>query len=230
MEQFKFTPQAIAFLSVVAVLAIAVTVLAPLAAVALGALAVVLLPLIWLKAAIRSGKIVTPFTAVEGAIALSALLLVGAGISVTGYVMWRIGTGHAVSLAGAMLPGIRPGPPVGSKSVHYSDPDRMQRLKDELAKAGVPYTVQNREGKEFIAWPAQHNATAEAIDEKLRNKPWPNNRNAFFKDPDLRKQFTDWLTEKGIKHETVMTHGEPYIVWEESGGDAAKDFMTQRKR
>ena len=46
-------------------------------------------------------------------------------------------------------------------------------------------------------------AAAQAVDEKIRQGPLPAGRNVHFPDPTLRKQFTDWLAQKGIQHQVV---------------------------
>ena len=45
---------------------------------------------------------------------------------------------------------------------------------------------------------------------------------------ELHQQFTDWLAKKGIEHELVKSHGQDYVVWDESKGDVVKEFMEGR--
>ena len=58
--------------------------------------------------------------------------------------------------------------------------------------------------------------------------PLPAGRNVHFPDPNLRKQFTDWLAQKGIEHQVVTTRGEDYVVWDENRGDLAREFIESR--
>ena len=66
------------------------------------------------------------------------------------------------------------------------------------------------------------------MDEKIREGPLPAGRNVHFPDPNLRKQFTDWLAQKGIQHQVVTTRGEDYVVWNEARGDLAREFIDSR--
>ena len=63
---------------------------------------------------------------------------------------------------------------------------------------------------------------------KVKQGPLPAGRNVHFPDPTLRKQFTDWLAQKGIQHQVVTTRGEDYVVWDEAGGDLAREFIESR--
>ena len=102
-----------------------------------------------------------------------------------------------------------------------------QKLKDELGKAGIPFTLETREGKEYVKWSQEHNAAVEAINRKVRDGPLPNGRHTRFQDPATQKEFADWLAGKGIRHETVKQHGEDWIVWE-GAENLVHQFMTDR--
>ena len=62
----------------------------------------------------------------------------------------------------------------------------------------------------------------------MREGPLPDGRNVHFPDPALQKQFTDWLAQKGIAHQVVTMRGEDYVVWNESKGDLAREFIESR--
>ena len=64
----------------------------------------------------------------------------------------------------------------------------------------------------------------------MREGPLPDGRNVHFPDPALQKQFTDWLAQKGIAHQVVTMRGEDYVVWNESKGDLAREFIESRGR
>lgn len=228
MEAFSLNRQALAFLVVIAVMVLAMVFLSPFLLFVLGALGVLLLVAVWLKAAVRGRKLIAPFGAAEGALALSALLFVVGSATVGGLMVSRLGYGESFSIFRAMLPAVSKGPPPGSRSVHYGDPDMNERLKAELAMAGVPFTVETREGKEYVSWSAEHDAAAEAVQLKVSESHLPNGRNVHFPDAALRKEFTDWLTRKGIKYEIVSSYRKPYVVWQEGVPDPTKQFMAER--
>ena len=66
------------------------------------------------------------------------------------------------------------------------------------------------------------------MDDKVREGPLPDGRNVHFPDVALQKQFTDWLAQKGIAHQVVTMRGEDYVVWNESRGDLAREFIESR--
>jgi hypothetical protein len=232
MEPFSLNRQAAAFLAVIALMTVTMVFLSPFLLLALGGIGVVTLLVVWLKAALRGRSLIAPFGAAEGALALSALFFVIGGATAGGLMFARIGWSDSFSLFQAMLPiGSSPkGPLVGSRMVHYSDADMNERLKLELAKAGIPFTVEKRDGKEYVAWSGEHAAAADEINEKLHQGPasMPAGRTARFPDPTVQKRFTDWLVRNGIKYELVKSRGEEYIVWEEGRPDVVKQYMAER--
>jgi len=211
MEPFSLNRQAAAFLAVIALMTVTMVFLSPFLLLALGGIGVVTLLVVWLKAALRGRSLIAPFGAAEGALALSALFFVIGGATAGGLMFARIGS-DSFSLFQAMLPiGSSPKrPPVGSRMVHYSDPDMNERLKQEQR--------------------GEHAAAAEEINEKLHQGPtsMPAGRTARFPDPTVQKRFTDWLLRNGIKYEVVKSRGEEYIVWEEGRPDVVKQYMAER--
>lgn len=228
MEPFKLDRQAKVFLAVLIVLAIALVPLAPFASLAFGALSLVVLCVVFLIALARNRRLFGPLTQTEGALAVAAGTFALGGALVVVYAILMLGAGNAMMLSHAMLP-FRSGdkPIAGDRSVWYSDADKQQQLKRELAKAGIPFKVETREGKEYVKWSQEHDAAAEAIAVKLRDGPFPNGRQTRFQDPQMQKAFADWLTAKGVRHETVKQQGEDWIFWD-GGENLAHEFMTTR--
>jgi hypothetical protein len=228
MEPFRLTPQSIAFLSVMAAVAVVVAVAAPFGSIALGTVALLAIGAVLIKAMLRARRW-WPLTAVEGTVALSGMVLLVGGLAVMAYSMVRLGTGHPFGMT-VGWPSMADGARATSitRSISYSDPEMQQRLKDGLRAAGVPFTVKMQDGKEYVGWEAEHAAAAQAVDEKIKEGPLPAGRNVHFPDPNLRKQFTDWLAQKGIQHQVVTTRGEDYVVWNEAGGDLAREFIDSR--
>ena len=209
---------------------VAMVFLSPFLVFFLGGLAVLLLAAVWLKAALSERRIAPSFGAAEGALALSALLFVIGGATAGGLMVARVGYGESFSLFRAMLPVSSPpsSAPRSTRAVRYPDRDTQERLKQQLATAGVPFTVEQRDGEEWIGWPAEYNAAADAVQEKVHNAV-PNGRNVFFPNEPLRqKEFTDWLTRKGIKYDIVREHGREMIVWPEGVEDPVRRFMAER--
>ena len=228
MAPFKLDRQAKAFLAVLVVLALAMVPLAPFASLAFGALSLVVLCVVFLIALARNRRLFGPLTQTEGALAVAAGTFAVSGALVVVYAILMLGAGNAMMLSHAMLPfRSSDAPRLGDSSVWYSDADKQQQLKDGLRRAGVPFKVETREGKEYVKWPHEHDAVAQEIGRKLREGPFPNGRQTRFGDPAMQKEFADWLTSKGVKHETVKQHGEDWIFWD-GGENLAHEFMTSR--
>lgn len=230
METFALNRQAATFLGVIALVVAAMVFLSPFLLLPLGGLGVVVLLVVWLKAAIRGRALFAPFGAAEGALALSSFLFVVGGATAGGLIAARVGYGEAFSLFHAMLPIVsapRVGPPPNTRAVHYGDADDQERVKQAFAKAGIPFTVENRGGEEWITWPSEHNAAAQAVQDKARNAV-PSGRNVSFPDnPGRQKAFTDWLARNNIKHEIVRQHGHEIVVWEEGARDPLERFSRE---
>jgi hypothetical protein len=228
MEPFRLTPQSIAFLASMVAVTVVVAVAAPFGSIALGVLALLAIGVVLIKAMLRTRQW-WPLTVVEGTVALCGVVLLVGGLAVMAYSMVRLGTGHPFGMM-VGWPSIPDGQGAKSitRSVSYSDPEMQQRLKDGLRAAGVPFTLKMQDGKEFVGWGAEHAAAAQAVDEKIREGPLPAGRHVRFPDPIRQKQFIDWLTQKGIRHEVVTTRGEDYEVWNENRGDLATEFIESR--
>lgn len=238
MEPFSFTRQTIVFLGILAAFELAAALVFPLIAVFFGALAVLLLAVVWIKAGIRTRKWLwwnpgaVPLTQAEGATTLSAMLLLSVGVLIAGYEAFRFASGERSVLTGYafrhMVPNEPSSRPVSTHATSYSDPAMQQRLKDELARAGIPYALDVADGKEYIKWSAEHNAAVEDIQRRRIHGMFSGGRNASFPDPALRQEFTDWLTQRGIPYEIVNSNGKEFVVWEKGANDLVRQFMEGR--
>jgi hypothetical protein len=240
VDQFSFTRQTTAFLGILAILELALVLVFPTATVLLGVIAAGLIVLVWMKAGIRTRKwlwwnpVAVPLTQAEGAVALSATLMFAAGILVAGYEAVRFASGEKDLLTGyAFRQMLKEGPPrtlpVGSRAVHYSDPEMLTALKYELAKAGVPFKLDTREGKEYVVWTPEHNAVAEEIQRKLHEGP-PAGGSVHFAQPATQQAFREWLLKRGIASEIVIRRGEEYVDWKEGPRELAKQFLQEYYR
>jgi hypothetical protein len=238
MDPFTITRQTITFLGVLAVLELAIVLVFPAVSVLLGAVAAALLAVVWMKAGIRTRKwlwlnpVAVPLSQFEGAIALSAALMFAAGIFVTGYEAIRYASGETDLLTGYAFRHLRPGPetsrPASTHASSYSDPAMQKRLKDELARAGIPYALDVTDGKEYVKWSAEHNAAVEDIKRRMVDTMFSGGRNASFPDPALRQEFTEWLTQRGIPFEIVTSSGREFVVWDRGPDDLVRQFMEGR--
>ena len=237
MDAFSFSRQTIAFLGVLAVIEVAIFLLFPTAIVALAVLAALLWFFVWLKTGMRAGKwfwwnpVAVPLTQIEGALALSAVLLLSCGILVAGYEGIRFASGERQLLLGYVWRYLQTEPPtsrpLGSHSRHYSDPAMQQEFKVELAKAGIPYSLETSDGKEFITWAQQHKAAVEEIERKMNEAPTPDSHNTSFEDPATQKEFREWLVKRGIAHEVVTMQGREFVTWK-GPEDLPVQFMNER--
>lgn len=176
MEPFRLSAQSVAFLAMMAAVALIVAFAAPFGSIALGAAALAAIGAVLVKAMLRTRRW-WPLTAVEGTVALSGLVLMVGAVAVVVYSMVRLGDGWQMA----------------------------------------------------IGWPSVESAAAAAaVDDKVREGPLPDGRNVHFPDAALQKQFTDWLAQKGIAHQVVTMRGDDYVVWNESRGDLAREFIESR--
>lgn len=238
VDAFSTTRQTFAFLAILALVELAMVLVFPLLVVVLGVLAALLLVLVWMKSGIRTRKwlwwnpAAVPLTQAEGAVALSAAIMFCAGMLVAGYEAARFASGEREFLTGyifrQMRAGAPPSRPVGTRAFSYSDAAMQQQFKDELAKAGIPFTLEVKDGKEFVAWTPEHNAAVEKIERKLRDDPAAGGRNVRFGDPEMQEEFKEWLRKRGIAYEVVTTRGEEFVVWKEGPKDLVRQFMESR--
>lgn len=227
VEPFRLTRQTVTFLVFITVVAIAVAVAAPFGSIVLASLSVMAIGVMLIKAMLRARQW-WPLTAVEGTVAVSGLVLVAGGFGVIGYSIATMGIedGPRIVIGWPTMDRSRTGE--SRHSVSYGDPDMQQRLKDALREAGIPFTVTTRDGKEFVGWSPEHNAAADAVNEKVRSGPLGAGRNVHFPDPKMHQQFVDWLNQKGVKHQVGKLHGKDYVAWDESLGDLVSEFMESR--
>lgn len=240
MEPFRLDGQAKVFLAVLIVVALALVPLAPFAALAFAALSLVVLCVVFLIALARNRRVLGPLTKAEGALALSAGVFAIAGALVIAYATIMLGTDNARFLSHVMLPFRSMDSVPGDSSVWYSDAETQNRLKEELAKAGVPFKLKTREGKEYVTWAHRYDETAQAINKKLRDAPitspatgLPPGRAMSFADPERQGEFAAWLERKGFKTRTVEAHGKQYLVWDGGPADPIhlmNEFMGERAK
>lgn len=239
MDPFSFSRQTGAFVAVIAVMAAAVFLVFPLASAFFGAIAALLLAVVWVKRGARTGHWlrnragVAPLTQAEGAFALSAAVLLLPGVLVVAQAAVSFASGERTFMTGLVWqawvdkegkPRLLP---ANTRAVHYSDADKLKRLKEALTNAGVPYTVETKDGKEYVGWTSDHAAAADEIERKVREGPFPGGGNAAMP-AELQQEFRDWLAKKGVANEVVKSDGREFVVWEQASGDLVREFMEQR--
>lgn len=235
MEPFTFNRQTIAFLCVLAVVELVMVATFSLVAAMIGALAVPLLFFVWVKTGIRSGKwiwwnpVAVPLTQTEGALVLSGALLLSIGTIDVGRLWVSLPPSGRKALVHYYFPTLaygRPSVPVGSHAINYGEATRQQQVKDELAKAGIPFTLDTHDGKEFIVWAPQYDAAAQQILRKVEQGP-PAGHNVSFNNPEEQRKFREWLGKRGISNEIVNADGEPYVVWKDGPDDLLNQYLKE---
>jgi len=240
-EPFIFTRQTAAFLGVLCALELLVVLVFPLLSIVFAVLALALLVVVWFKAGLRTAKwlwwrpAAAPLTQAEGAIAVSAAVLVAAGVLMTGYEGIRFMSGKTDLLTGYVWWHLRQGAeeprprprPAGTRGTSYSNRDMQQALKDELAKASIPYMLETRDGGEFIFWTEEHDAAVEEIKRKLHEGP-PDGRSVSFENAATQEEFKQWLLKRGTAFEITKTGAREFVSWKEGPADLPMQFMKER--
>jgi hypothetical protein len=237
LDQFTFTRQTIAFLLVLAVLEVAIVLVSPLIALVLAFVAAPFMIVVWVEAGVRTRKWLwwnprsVPLTRVQGTIALSAALLFGIGILVTGVEAIRYASGERDLLMGYAFRHIQretsPVRSVGWRGSHYSSPDMQMALKAELAKAGIAFKVETTDGKEFVLWAPEHDTAIEEIRRKLHEGPSPTGHSVHFDKAETREAFKMWLLKQRIPFEIVEMRGNEYVVWKDGPKELAMQFLKE---
>ena len=248
MEPFTFTRQTAAFLGVLAALELLFVLLFPLLAVVAAALAFALLVLVWVKAGLRTGKWLwwnpgdASLTAAEGALASSAALLIGVGLLVAGYEGIRYGSGERTLLTGVVFQNMQretpastpapsaPPPPQATattRATHYGDPGMQLAFKDALAQAGIPFSTETRQGKEFVSWRPEDNAAVEDIQSKLLPPSEGGGRSVHFEKPQVQQAYKEWLVKRGVEYSVMTLRGREYVVWKDGPRELAMQFLKE---
>jgi hypothetical protein len=224
-DRFKFSASTLATLAVVVAVAIGLSIASPWGVMVLMLLALAALFAVWFKAGIRTGRWlwVDPRAAlnqVEGGVWLSAVVVLVPAIAL------MVFASLLANMAPSELPSISFGkvPIEDERGISYSNPDTQQRFRRALEAANIPHRAYERQGKEFIAWSRQHDEAVQKIDNLMWQSPLPSGRNVWFSEPTQQKRFTDWLSEQKISYEIVTSDGKPYVVWDETGGDALERY------
>jgi hypothetical protein len=113
-----------------------------------------------------------------------------------------------------------------TSSMHYGDARMQRAFKDALDKAGIPYKLENRKGEEFVGWTRAQDAAVRKVQKQVEGAELPPGRSVAFDDSNVQKEFSAWLTKKGVKHETVKAQGRENIVWE-GPNELVMQFMSE---
>ena len=238
MDAFSYTRQTAVFLALLAAIELVIVLVFPLLALALALLALVLMAAIWLKAGLRTRRwlwwnpMAVPLTQAEGALAVSGALLLGIGLVVAGYEAIALNMGGRTLLSGVAWELVRPRAeaprPVGKRGSHYSDPDRQRSFEDGLAKAGIPYSKETHEDKEFIYWSHEYDQAAEEISRKVRGDVAPGKHTVAFENAATHEEFKLWLVERSIRFEVIQTEDKKYVAWKDAPADLALQFLKEK--
>ena len=128
----------------------------------------------------------------------------------------------------ADTPAPAPAGPVVTRSINYADPGMQRALKDELAHAGIPFSAQVKQGKEFISWRPEDNPAVEKIQLTLVAAPSPSDRSVHFDNFARQQAFKEWLVKRGIEYHVTNLHGREFVVWKEGPKELALQFVKEQ--
>lgn len=112
-----------------------------------------------------------------------------------------------------------------SESIRYDDLGEHARFKAALKDAKVSHELSVAiDGKEYVRWKSEDNATVARITAQLFGEPLAPGRSLFLAEP-RHEEFKRWLADNGISFATRVNRGREYVVWE----DADYDRVAQWK-
>jgi hypothetical protein len=104
--------------------------------------------------------------------------------------------------------------PVPGMTLRYPQPELHERLKELLAKEGVPFTTLKIRGEEYLRVADEHGEAAKRAIAAIEGPALPSERSTLFKGEPRDHEFTRWLTDKGVKWELVKKQRDTWLVWE----------------
>ena len=224
---------ALAYLTVLSILAAASLFFAPVALIVLVPFFLLAMTIVWARAGFRTRRWfwINPrsiLTETERSVWTSAFVIIGFGIVAVVLAIQLSNAGRSMSFR---MPWLELGSPrLPSSSTTYGDADRQARFKASLEAANVPYQLVRRDGKEWVSWAAEHNNAVEKIrDEVDRLGTMPKN-SVHFPDKSHERSFVEWLTKRGIPHKVVAWNGDSYVTWEgeHDTADLMREYMAVR--
>jgi hypothetical protein len=96
------------------------------------------------------------------------------------------------------------------------DAGSLKELKDDLAAAGVPFTiVVASNGKELISVDEAHQEALMKVLSERQGPPLPVDYHVCMPhDPRLRTEFGEWMTRKGVKWHAGDKRRQECLIWE----------------
>ena len=114
------------------------------------------------------------------------------------------GTGH-VQVVSASSPVV--------VSQNYENPAQQEQFKAALSRAGIPFTLEARNGKEFVKWESQSASAVAGVQLALFGPALPSGRN-YAADGPRHEEFKQWLRANGIPYSVQVSHGREFVVWD----------------
>lgn len=96
---------------------------------------------------------------------------------------------------------------------NYESPAEQARFKEALANAGLPFTIEQRHGKEFVTWQPEYASAVARIQVALFGSEIPPGRN-FASDGPAHERLKNWLRANGIPFSVQVSRGREYVVWD----------------
>jgi hypothetical protein len=101
-----------------------------------------------------------------------------------------------------------------SESVNYADPAEQTAFEDAIKAAGITHSIEVRDGKRYVTWPAAQAEAVHSVERSLFSDPLPPGRNLSVSE-DLREEFKSWMSENSIPYTVQKSRGREFFVWEE---------------
>jgi hypothetical protein len=102
----------------------------------------------------------------------------------------------------------------------FGDEKDQQQFKDALARENVRFTLEQREGKEFVRWNTSDHAAAQRAQESLHGGLLPVGRHLSVDPEQRQEEFEDWLRANSIPFQIQTSYGREYVVW--GAGDTSR--------
>ena len=103
----------------------------------------------------------------------------------------------------------------------FAHPTDQRQFTDALAKAGIAYSLEVKEGRKFVVWSQRDRDSVSRIQASLVVPP---GRNLSLTPAENQAEFKTWLSENGIPFTTRLSLGQEYVVWAEQDTERVKKW------
>lgn len=103
----------------------------------------------------------------------------------------------------------------------FAHPADQRQFTDALAKAGIAYSLEVKQGKNYVMWSQRDRDAVGQIQASLVIPP---DRNLSLTPAEDQADFKAWLSENGIPFTTRLSLGQEYVVWAEQDTEKVKKW------